>query len=251
MQTLQVVVASVAAAVFVALVSVRRVRAPGDSQWFALALALSLFMPLLADSGDGPERWLVLGSARLYVAPIVLPLILLLLEALCRVPAIHAASVAVAATALALQPDAAQLTAFSLAVPVLLAASSAQPLVRWATMAVLVCCAVVAWRTPDPLGPVRYVEGVFHLAADISPFALLAALISAALPVMAFVWVARVTRSSGAVAVAVYYTSLFALSPLQVTPVPLLGFGAGPILGYFLAAGALTRASAHHADRQS
>jgi len=241
MQTLQVVMATVAAAVFVVLVSMRRVRPPGDIQWVALALTLSLFIPLLADSGDGPERWLVLGSARLYVAPIVLPLVLLLLGAPLRAPSIYAASVAVAATALVLQPDASQLSAFALAMLVLLAVSSANLLLRWALLAVLLCCGVVAWLTPDPLAPVRYVEGVFSLAAEVSSFALLAALISAALPVMALVWVARATRSSGTFAVAVYYTSLFTLSPLQVTPVPLLGFGAGPILGYFLVAGAISR----------
>ncbi len=100
------------------------------------------------------------------------------------------------------------------------------------------------WRAPDPLAPVRYVEGAFVLAAEASPFALLAALIFAALPVTAFVWVARVTGSSGTCAVAVYYASLFALAPLQATPVPLLGFGAGPILGYCLVASAVSRTSA-------
>lgn len=130
MQTLQVVMASVAAAVFVVLVSMRRVGPPGDIQWFALALALSLFIPLLVDSQDGPERWLVLGSARLYVAPIVLPLVLFLLGAPLRAPAIYAASVVVVAAALVIQPDASQLGAFALAMLVLLVASSAHPLLR-------------------------------------------------------------------------------------------------------------------------
>ena len=246
-QTLQVIVASVAAAVFVVLVCIRRARHAGDSQWLALATALSLFIPLLASSPGGPERWLVLSSARLYVAPVVLPIALFLLAAPLRAPAIYAATVVAAATALVLQPDASQLSAFALAMLVLLAASSSHLLLRLALLAVLLCCAVVAWRTPDPLAPVPYVEGVFNLAAEVSPFALLAALISAALPVIAFVWVARVTRSSGTFAVAVYYASLFALAPLQVTPVPLLGFGTGPILGYFLVASVVSRASASHA----
>ena len=90
-------------------------------------------------------------------------------------------------------------------------------------------------------------EGVFNVATEVSLFALLAALISAALPVIAFVWVARVTRHNGTFAVAVYYAALFALAPLQVTPVPLLGFGTGPILGYFLVASVVSRASARHA----
>ena len=245
--TQQVVAASVATAVFVVLIRMRRASRPVDIQWFALALTLSLFIPLVVGSGGGAERWVVLGSVRLYVAPVVLPVALLLLGAPLRVPAIYAASVTAAAIALVLQPDASQLSAFALAMLVLLAASRAHLLLRVALLAVLLCCAVVAWHTPDPLAPVRYVEGVFNLAAEVSPFALLAALIFAALPVMAILWVARAMRSNGALAVATYYASLLALAPLQVTPVPLLGFGAGPILGYFLVAGAISHARVNQA----
>ena len=38
----------------------------------------------------------------------------------------------------------------------------------------------------------------------------------------------------GLLAVAMYYVALVGLAPLEITPVPLLGFGAGPILGYLL-----------------
>ena len=165
-----------------------------------------------------------------------------------RVPAIYAASVIAAAIALVLQPDASQLSAFALAMLVLVTALRSYLSLRVALLAVLLSCAVVAWQTPDPLAPVRYVEGVFDLAADVSAFALLAALISAVLPVIALVWVVRGTSSSnGGLAVGTYYASLLALAPLQVTPVPLLGFGAGSILGYFLVAGVISRARANHA----
>ena len=40
---------------------------------------------------------------------------------------------------------------------------------------------------------------------------------------------------------ALYWATVFALAPRQVTPVPWLGFGAGPILGYFLVAGSVSR----------
>lgn len=239
--TLQVVAAGVGMAACVGLMRMRRVRRSVDTQWVALVLTLSLFVPLVAGSGGGAERWVVLGSVRLYVAPVVLPVALLLLGAPLRVTAIDAASVTAAAIALVLQPDASQLSAFALAMLVPLSAWKPHPLLRVALAAVLLCCAVVAWRTPESLAPVRYVEGVFNLAAEVSPFALLAALVFAALPVIGFMGAARATRSSGVLAVATYYASLLALAPLQLTPVPLLGFGAGPILGYFLVAGAISR----------
>ena len=243
-QTLQVVVTAVAAAIFVTLVSTRRIRLPVGIQWLALSLALSLFIPVLANAQNGPDRWLVLGGARLYVAPVVLPAALLLLGApLIRAPGIHAASVIAASVALVLQPDASQISAFAMGMLALLVASSFQLRLRLALLAVLLSCTVIAWRIPDPLAPVRYVEGVFSLAAEVSPLTLVAALASTTFPLMALAWTAWRMRSSGIFAVAVYYASLYALAPLQVTPVPLLGFGAGPILGYFLVAGIVSRAS--------
>lgn len=242
-QILQVVAMAVGAAIFAALVRTRRIRLPGNSQWLALSLALSLFIPLLANAQSGPDRWLVLGGARLYVASVVLPVTLLLLGApSVRAPGIYALSVIAASAALVLQPDASQMSAFAIGMLALLVASSFQLRLRLALLAVLLSCTVIAWRIPDPLAPVRHVEGVFSLAAEVSPLALVAALTSAILPLVALAWTAWRMRSSGVFAVAVYYASLYALAPLQVTPVPLLGFGAGPILGYFLVAGIVSRA---------
>lgn len=247
-QILQIAVASVAAVLAVVAVRRHRVKQESDAAWLVLGLTASLFIPLVTGSQDGPARWLVLGSSRLYIAPVVLPLAVFLMGAPWRPPAIYAVAVIGAAAALALQPDASQLTAFALAMLVHLASSRSSVLIRATLSAMFMCCAVVAWRTPDPLEPVRYVEGIFSVAADASPFAFIAALIASALPVVGFARVAYIERASGAFAVAVYYATLFALAPLQVTPVPLLGFGAGPIVGYFLVAGAASRVSAREAS---
>jgi hypothetical protein len=243
-QVLQVAAAAMGSAIFVILVRTSRKGLSGSIHWVPLVLALSLFIPLLASGHGNPERWLVLGSVRLYVAPVVLPIFLLLLGAsTARAPGLYAVSVAGAAIALVLQPDASQMSALALAMLVLLIAPGAHLALRLALLVVLLLCAVAAWRIPDTLAPVRHVEGVFSLAAEVSPFALIAALAFAALPVAALLWSAWLTRSIGTFAVAVYYAALFAQAPLQVTPVPLLGFGAGPILGYFLVASLVSRAS--------
>lgn len=244
-QALQIVAATIATAVFLALVRTHRECPARVTRWAPVALASTLFFPLLTAPTGGPERWLVFAGIRLYVAPIVLPLLLLLLDATARAPAAHAAAVLAATTALALQPDAAQLTAFACGTLVLLAASpSAARSLRAALAATVLCGAAIAWRLPDPLAPVRHVEGVFVVASETSRLLLIAALASAALPLLALVRTASVTRSIGPCAVAAYYACLFALAPLQVTPVPILGFGAGPILGYALVAAAIARRSA-------
>lgn len=238
---MQAVAVGAGAALYLMMIRPRSLRAVGETHWLPLVLAGGLFVPLVVASQDGPARWLVLGGVRLYLAPILLPLALLHLGAAAQKVSIAVVTALVAAGALVWQPDAAQLTAFACAMTPVLVFAAAPRLVRLGLLGVLVGSAVVAWRAPDPLAPVPYVEGVFTLAAGVSPWALAAAVLAAALPVATLAWVARVIRSPGTFAAAVYFGVVCALAPLQVTPVPWLGFGAGPILGYFLVAGAVSR----------
>src|SRR4051812_27346199 len=70
----QVIVAIFAAGASVIAVRVRRASPPSAGHWLALTLAACLFLPLLFAAEAGPHRWVPLGTARLYVAPVVLPL---------------------------------------------------------------------------------------------------------------------------------------------------------------------------------
>ncbi len=240
-QTAQIVFAAGAVAIHVLTMRLRPLTYLSTKQWLLLPLVGTLFLPHITGATDSPARWLVLGGAQLYIAPVVLPVALLALAQVHRAPAIYALSATTAAIALVLQPDASQLTAFAMALLVLLTTDTVPRPLRLGLCVVFATALAVAWRIPDPLSPVRYVEGVFSVAAEASPLALAAAILSAALPVAALAWVARVTHSRGTFAVAVYFGALLSLAPLQITPVPLLGFGSGPILGYFLAAGMVKR----------
>lgn len=245
-QTMQVAVLAVAVLVHAATVWVRGRWSVSAPRWMALPLALSLFIPVMVAAPGEPARWLVLGSARLYLAPLVLPPLVLLLAASGHALARYVATATAATAALVLQPDAPQMTAFALALLVVLAADDGARSTRLVLFAVLLSGAIVGWRAPDPLTPVRYVEGVFSVAAATSPWVLAAATASAVLPVATLAWVAHRLRSRGTCAVAVYFGALFALAPWQVTPVPLLGFGSGPILGYFFVAGIVSPRRARH-----
>ncbi len=236
---IQQALAIAAGIILVPLARVWRVE-PSRVPRVVFGLAFSLWLPIAVHSElDGPERWLNLGGIRLYLAPVVVPLTMFLLGVPTAIPSlVYMGIVATTAIALTLQPDAAQLTAYAFA---MLTAFLASGVRRWfgvSLLALFMVCLTVAWRLPDPLAPVPYVEGVFVLAAEASPVALLAALIFAVMPVAGFVWVAWAHRCTDALPVAAYYATLLALAPLQLTPVPLLGFGAGPIFGYFLVTGA-------------
>ncbi len=235
----QAVIASMSAAAVLLYVHWAKLRpAQVLSPLALLAIAVVLFWPTLTGSSTSVHRWLNLFGFRLYVAPVVLPLLLLLWhQALSRRPPLPALAILCAllvGMALLVQPDAAQATALAIASIPILGFSSCNLPVRLFLMALLLLAALAAWQTPDLLHPVPYVEGVFHAAGSFSPWALPAAVVAALLPVGALTWLARRQASAGIFGVALYFATLYLLAPLQTTPVPLLGFGAGPILGYFV-----------------
>lgn len=212
-------------AVHAAMVRSRTPRSVCANQWLSVPLVGGLFLPLSVGSYDGPARWLEVGNLRLYVAPILLPLALFQLGLPKQGLPVYTVTVVAAVIALALQPDSSQLTAFAVAMAALLVNGDCPTRVRVALLSLVLGAAGVAWYTPETLTPVRYVEGAFAVAAAVSPWALGVALVAAALPVTTFAWATWRLRSPGALAVALYWAAVFALAPLQVTPVPWLGFG--------------------------
>ncbi len=200
--------------------------------WIAAIPLAFLILPLLLSRDDGPRRWISGGGFRLYLAALLLPVALLLLERSLQ-KALWPLWIAVGiGMALAAQPDASQVTAFSLSCLVLLWITRERSVGAWLTLLALAGCTVVAWRQPDPLHPVPYVEGVLEMARATGPLALIGALLALALLPSALIWQARATRRPGLVAVAIYYLAISCFAYAQLTPMPLLGFGASPILGY-------------------
>lgn len=245
---LQVVAVAAGLAVHAAMVR-SRTSTVDMNQWLSALVVAGLFLPLSMPSHGGPARWLEVGSLRLYVAPLLLPLAVFQLGRSRQRLSVYTTTVVAVVIALALQPDASQLTAFAVAMAAPLAAGDRPWRVRVGLWGLVLGVAGVAWRTPEKLMPVPYVEGVFAVAATVSPWALGVTLLAAALPVATFAWASRRLRSPGVLAIALYWAALFALAPFEVTPVPWLGFGAGPIFGYFLAAGVVSRAVADETGR--
>ena len=210
------------AAVSCALLSRKPLALTDKSRDRALIVAAVLVaLPLLLPS-TGPQRWLGAGGFRLYIASVVLPGTLLLL------PQARSGGVILLliAAALAAQPDASQATAFALAGVAVLLRMHLSGLARIGMSVALAGAATVAWLRPDPLEPVSYVEGVLVLAQQVGPLALGFALTALALPVV-------VLLRLGQTPVALYYLAVYFFAYRQLTPMPLLGFGVGPILGYF------------------
>lgn len=204
----------------------------------ALAGLVLLLLPLVG--ARRPARWLELGTFAVYVAPLVLPSLLLVAVAAARWggrwPHAVALGLGTSVLLVACQPDRAQVLALAVASACVLARLPVAG--RWRWLAVLPHAGTVAVAVPQPDGllPVAHVEWVFALAFERTPWLGLAA-VGAALVLMGTTAVVLVRWRGEAVAVPVYYAVLYLASVLGWTPAPLLGFGCGPVLGYGLMVG--------------
>ena len=203
----------------------------------ALLLATSLFIPVVATDVDGPRRWLSAGPLRLYLAPMVLPSLLLTSSG-----GWACVTLVIASLALLGQPDAAQASALAVASAVFVLTPAGGRLAPAVVTTVLMGLALVTWQRPDPLAGVPHVEGVLRLAIQSGRFAGLAAVAAALLPTVVLALVSWQRRDGRWLAVGCYYAALVALAPLELTPVPILGFGASPIIGYVAVAVSARRA---------
>ena len=203
---------------------------------------LCLAIPLLGGESSGPQRWVSVGPVRLYLAPLLLPSFIAACSALAGQDSKHqiftSAAVLLIALLLALQPDASQV--LGLAVAFAVVAAKRQPSLFWASVVVFLLVAITVWAfsIPDPLEPVPYVEEVFALALGHSLFAGVVVITSAIILVVGL-WVQSFNGPYWLSAVASYYLVLFVCSTTGITPAPLVGYGAGPILGFGLMAGLL------------
>lgn len=236
-----IVIASGALAVCAGICALMRRRAQSPS--IALAVCVIALIALCASlataAGGGPTRWINLGGFRLYVAALVLPTAIFLIahsmessnaNAPMRWPPLILVSVSLV---IALQPDAPQLTAFAAASGFLLWRAHMPRLLKGMIFLFVAACVGYAWLQPDPLKPVSYVEGVLELAQSAGVLAFIGALVAVACVPVSLAWRGVGTHSKALIAVAIYYVVIDVMATLQLTPMPLLGFGASPILGYF------------------
>jgi hypothetical protein len=144
-----------------------------------------------------------------------------------------------AALVLLLQPDASQATAFALALAVVLLHRGPPQTSEWIALAIVAVCAMLAWFRPDPLAPVPHVEGIVSLAASFGTVWWIASLLALVLLPLPFILVARrrLELRAEALALAAYFGTACVAPFVGAFPVPILGYGLSPILGYFGALG--------------
>jgi cell division protein FtsW (lipid II flippase) len=206
------------------------------SAWLAAGALAATF----AMAGSmGVHRWIPVGPMTVHAGAICLPVLIVALGVLDAfggtlrwAPLFLAVSVAML---LLLQPDAAQATAFAGAAFTLLIANDRRARAAWAAALVIAVLAAWTWMRPDPLSPVPYVEGIVGLARQSGPAWLVASIAALAVLPLPFS-VSPLSRHSAVARALGVYLGICILAPLfGPFPVPLVGFGLSPIVGYFVA----------------
>ena len=208
----------------------------------SILILVSLLIGLAAcfafSEAGNPSRWIKLGGIRLYFSAAVLPLALYVFARLhWRLGFSGIGSLAlfsVFVLLLAEQPDLSQVLAFTLAAIFIVWHGADSLFLKIGGSAVWAVLCYWCWQQADPLQPVSYVEGVIQLAASAGRIAMIAAIISVALLPVGLFFVGIKRSMPELIPIALYYIVIMICAYRGLTPMPLLGFGAGPLLGYFV-----------------
>lgn len=211
----------------------------------ALALlCLPLLLALIKHDPSLPQRWLKLGGVRIYLAACLLPACLFLINEIARTTSQRMTLISVSTLillTLALHTDAAQATAFAIALLLIMSRSGCSFVQLGFLTLTSIASLTFAWTNEPAISPVNYVEGVIQLANSHHPIAgIWTSLVTLALPA-GLAWLAWKRQQPGIAAAALYYLVISGFAYTQLTPMPLIGFGASPIIGYFLLAGLVRR----------
>lgn len=131
------------------------------------------------------------------------------------------------------QPDAGRVTAFAAANWAVFSFSRPRPIARkWFLALLFLTC--LGWTRFDPLGRVPYVEDIVLLAFARSWLYGIGSILSLLLLPLPFVIDYRVNRRVESLALAAYFTASIIVPFVGNFPVPVLGYGASGLIGYFV-----------------
>ncbi len=226
----------------VALV-VYRSASPVFTRGMIFAAPVGLLVSLANPGQMGVHRWLDVGPVHANAAALLLPIFVVAMAGLVRDVRWIWLAYAVCAVVLIVQPDASQATAFAAAILILVGRLPVTRVARVGLFVLVSSGAGIAWLRPDPLTPVAEVEGIVGLAYAISPLIAVVAVVALGgatlAPVMIFARPEPSSVRTAALALSAYFV-LLALTPLfGAFPVPIVGIGMSPIVGFWLGAGLL------------
>lgn len=203
-----------------------------------IAIILLLYAMTFVDSGvDNVHRWLSLGPISLYVSSIFAPIFIIEIWNLFEKNKYLLIVVIafLAATILFLQPDASQLTSFAVPLIVMLLSKAGKKIPTYIIIAILIFFAITSWIFLDSLPAVIYVEDILGLAMGMGILWSVLGILSLILIPIPFFILAKKKEQLLSVCIGLYYVIFIVSTFFGNFPVPLMGYGVSPIIGYLIA----------------
>jgi len=197
---------------------------------------LSLGLTFLGPDIDSVHRWVRLPFFTLNVSAIVVPITIVAFDRLIEEErfAISTMGIMLIAILLCLQPDASQLLAFSLPMVVLLRKSNISPVIKGGFSIILFGLTLKSWYCLDTLQPVEYTEGILTMLRDLSGLLYMIAIAALfGIPVY-FLMACKEENRRICTGIALYYGLMILSAWIGNFPVPFMGYGISPILGFYI-----------------
>lgn len=201
-------------------------------------ISLLILLFTFIDGGiEGVHRWVSLGPIRLYVSSIILPIFIIKLGTWYSIKNEWLAILItiLVAIMLFLQPDASQLTAFVVPMIIIIISKVKSSVLRYVLPIFLITLAVFSWIFLDSLAPVPYVEEILQMVSDMGILWSVLGLVSLAILPLTFILLAPRSDKLLSRCVGLYFIIVIISTWFGNFPVPLMGFGVSPIIGYFVA----------------
>ena len=135
---------------------------------------------------------------------------------------------------LALQPDASQLTAFIIPMIILIWSKTNNKFFRYSILGLLSILAINSWIFLDGLPPVSYVEEIVSLVANMGIIWLVLGIISLVILPLPFILFPSKNSKLLSICIGIYFIIILMSTIFGNFPVPLMGYGVSPIIGYFI-----------------
>lgn len=202
-----------------------------------LPSALVLLILTFASHGmDGVHRWISIAVVRLNMAMIILPILLIELWSVLKTKGFNLGLVIsfVIVMVLFFQPDASQLTGFAVPAMIMLSRNTKSKVMGLFIAFAFSLFIVFSWIHLDNLSPVNYVEGILKMVANMGFIWLVLGVISLVILPLPFILFPPKNAECISKYIGSYYIIIILATLFGNFPVPLMGYGISPIIGYYI-----------------
>lgn len=204
---------------------------------FILISLVLLILTFIASGIEGVHRWISIGPIKFNVSMIVLPISIIFLWELLEynIWCFPLTITFVISILLFIQPDASQLSGFAIPMMIMLCKKIDKNIFRAIIIGSLSILVVSSWIYLDGLSEVVYVERIVSLVANMGQmWFILGIIFLAALPVPFILFPPKRLRLPS-MCIGLYFIIIILSNLFGNFPVPLMGYGMSPIIGYVIA----------------